>query len=170
MRYTSPLACILAFFIILFILVLWLFIIRKQRSIKTIVYAVAFSVSLTLILMFTVLRKTEPIDFGFDRAFISLKSVYSVNLDLYTSFLCNVILFVPFAFVLRWKTSAKLTVVTCVVLSVCIEMIQMFCKIGVFEISDILGNSLGALIAILLYQLGMVVIKAVRKRNNKTSE
>ena len=170
LRDTSPFAIILIFVSTALLMILYLFFVKKAKSLKSIFYAVVFSMSLTLIIMFTLLRKPGTADYGFDLAFSSLSSAFIYGSEASIVFAFNILLFIPFAFVLRMKTSAKLTAIICVVLSVCIELVQMICKLGIFEVTDILGNCLGAMIAILLYQLVMIVIKAVRtKKINKTS-
>lgn len=162
LRDTSPVASILIFVSTALLMILYLLFVKKAKNLKSILYAVVFSMSLTLIIMFTLLRKPEAADYGLDLAFSSLPSAFVYGSESSIVFTFNIILFIPFAFVLRMKTSAKLTAVICVILSVCIEIIQMICKLGIFEVADILGNSLGAVVAILLYQLVMLVIKAVK--------
>ncbi|MBQ3417909.1 MAG: VanZ family protein [Ruminococcus sp.] len=164
LRDTSPIASVLIFVSIALLVILFFIFVKKKRELKSIFYAVAFSMSLTLIIMFTLLRKPDAADFGFERVCSSLPSAFIFDSESNVVFNLNILLFVPFAFVLRWKISAKLTVVICAFLSVCIEIVQMLCRLGIFEVADILGNSLGAIAAVLLYQLMEFVIKQVKMK------
>ena len=60
-------------------------------------------------------------------------------------------LFLPCCFLLFKKV--RYTVLTAFLCSVCIETIQGLFRIGLFEVDDILNNTLGALIGVILYQL-----------------
>lgn len=69
----------------------------------------------------------------------------------------NVILYIPLGLFLpccfRLFEKVRYTVLTAFLCSVCIETIQGIFHIGFFEVDDILNNTLGAIIGVLLYQL-----------------
>ena len=69
----------------------------------------------------------------------------------------NVILYIPLGMFLpccfRLFEKVRYTVLTAFLCSVCIETIQGLFRIGLFEVDDILNNTLGALIGVILYQL-----------------
>ena len=69
----------------------------------------------------------------------------------------NVILYIPLGLFLpccfRLFERVRYTVLTAFLCSVCIETIQGIFRIGLFEVDDILNNTLGAIIGVLLYQL-----------------
>ena len=66
----------------------------------------------------------------------------------------NIILFIPFSFFLARVLDLKImtksigcnAISISIVLSICIEVSQLFFKLGTFQISDILYNSLGGLL------------------------
>ena len=164
LRDTSPALSLLIFVSIALLVWLWLFLVREKRNIRSVGYSVVFSASLTLIIMFTLLRKPEAADCGFDEAFRSLPSSFIIGSESNIGFIFNIILFVPFAFTLRHKISAPITVTVCAVLSVCIESIQMITRLGIFELSDILGNCLGAIVGVLLYRLAVFLYHYIREK------
>ena len=69
----------------------------------------------------------------------------------------NVILYIPLGLFLpccfRLFEKVRYAVLTAFLCSVCIETIQGIFHIGFFEVDDILNNTLGAIIGVLLYQL-----------------
>ena len=166
LRDTSPLLSFLIFVLTALLISFWLIFFKKEKKLRSILFAVVFSISLTGILMFTLLRKPDAADYGFEYAFHSLPSAFVFGSESSIVFGFNILLFVPFAFVLRWKISVLATSVTCVVLSVCIELAQMIFRLGIFEIADILGNCLGAVIGMLLCLLTTFLIDYVKKNES----
>ena len=85
--------------------------------------------------------------------------------ELTTESIENIILFIPFIYLLFWSFSEKrsepLTFINCVrsafcftfVFSVAIEFIQLFLRVGSFQISDIFYNTLGGTVGGLIYYL-----------------
>lgn len=73
----------------------------------------------------------------------------------------NVVLYIPLGLFLpccfRLFERVRYTVLTAFLCSLCIETIQGVFGIGCFEVDDILNNTLGALIGVLLYQLAVKV-------------
>lgn len=73
----------------------------------------------------------------------------------------NVVLYIPLGLFLpccfRLFEKVRYTVLTAFLCSLCIETIQGVFGIGCFEVDDILNNTLGALIGVLLYQLAVRV-------------
>ena len=69
----------------------------------------------------------------------------------------NVVLYIPLGLFLpccfRLFEKVRYAVLTAFLCSVCIETIQGVFGIGCYEVDDILNNTLGALIGVLLYQL-----------------
>ena len=151
LRDASPLLSLVIFVTIAITVWALLFYVRKRQCAKSILYAVLFSASLTLIIMFTLLRKPGVADSGFDHVFDSLFSAFIVGSESYVVFLLNILLFIPFSSILRLKTSSIETATACCVLSLAIEITQMVFNLGIFEFSDWLGNSIGGILGILLY-------------------
>lgn len=72
----------------------------------------------------------------------------------------NIIAFIPFGTFLpminRKKTGFINTVILSFLFSSLIEIIQLYFKLGVFDVDDIILNTLGGLIGYLLYLIGKV--------------
>ena len=85
----------------------------------------------------------------------------------------NVVLYIPLGLFLpccfRLFEKVRYAVLTAFLCSVCIETIQGVFGIGCYEVDDILNNTLGALIGVLLYQL-IVRVKERWQRRCRGSE
>jgi len=74
----------------------------------------------------------------------------------------NIVMFVPIGVLFSFITSRKrMAVFLAFVLSLCIELIQLFSMRGLFEFDDMFHNTLGAVIGCLVYML-----LRKRKRDN----
>lgn len=96
--------------------------------------------------------------------FSSYKEAYhKMEISLFRNIVLNMLLFVPFGFLLPFY-SEKFQKVYRVVLigllsSVLIETLQYVTKIGIFEIDDILNNTIGVLIGCCFWKIGYCVYK-----------
>lgn len=98
---------------------------------------------------------------------IGVWGLWNQNGDLTTEVIENLILFIPFTILLLWsfhreiigqpvkmfKTVWKATIIVFGV-SVLIEFLQLFLRIGTFQLSDLFYNTLGGLIGGLIYWCG----------------
>lgn len=79
------------------------------------------------------------------------------RLQIVTDILLNIILDIPFGFFVsdkfqEWKKRSTAKVILCVgCISLITELLQLLFRIGVFEIDDIINNSIGGWIGSLLY-------------------
>ena len=86
--------------------------------------------------------------------------------DMAEDYVLNVLLFVPFGFLLPYlkKTlSLKQTVLCCFLLTLCIECLQLIFKRGIFDIDDLICNTAGGLIGGLI-----VFVFRAKKASRKT--
>lgn len=84
----------------------------------------------------------------------------------------NVICFIPFGLYLAFdmrKAKVRLIKVTFLsfVFSLCIELTQLFMKIGIFDVDDLILNTLGGMIGGLLYGICRVVSRIAGSRARK---
>ena len=83
------------------------------------------------------------------------------NVEFYKDLIGNILLFIPFPFVLFFffgiKTFSRL-LLTSVASSFCVEMIQYILNIGVADVDDLLLNTIGSL-------LGILILSAMRTFN-----
>lgn len=90
----------------------------------------------------------------------------------------NILLFVPFSFLLLWflntrknrKSIGRSLFRSCMysfVFSLIIEFLQLILCLGTFQVSDVAYNTLGGIIGSLLYLTGWVIICIIKKALNK---
>lgn len=77
--------------------------------------------------------------------------------------LLNYFLLLPYGFFVSLYINQRYVILSGILLSVCIEIAQLFMKRGLFEFDDILGNALGIV-------LGMVIYNSIRKRVSDSNE
>ncbi len=131
---------------------------RKTRWPIAVVYLIA-------VLYFTLLVRTAGAErsalltpfhtirnaIGWDGWFVIISKLNFYQL------IANVLLFVPFGYLLptlfrfakRWYVVLPFGALA----SLGIELTQYFCRLGLFDIDDVISNTLGALIGFLLYRL-----------------
>jgi glycopeptide antibiotics resistance protein len=95
----------------------------------------------------------------------------------------NLILFIPFAILLLWcfeeqimskkirmSTMLMRTVGIVFLFSVSIEFLQLFLRLGTFQLSDMFHNTLGGLVGSLIYGLGLRIVRRKRQRTEQVEE
>ena len=96
---------------------------------------------------------------------------YFSTKEILLNLLGNVIGFVPLGFLLpiirRKKTFSFLCVIFVFLFSLTIEMIQLLFRIGVFDVDDLLLNTLGGLIGYLIYLLCQCMSKIGRRKSHE---
>lgn len=98
---------------------------------------------------------------------IGIWGIYNENGELTTEVIENLFLFIPFAILLLWCFSEKIagtlmkawtvmwkTAATIFVFSLTIEFLQLFMRLGTFQLSDLFYNTLGGLIGGFIYWCG----------------
>lgn len=131
---------------------------RNQRSEKyfNIACVIAFAVYMVLLLWLSVFGRESGVhDEIVVRPFVSIKTILTVyaTFDLYKQIIDNVLIFIPFGFLLpqilkcdKNKNYYWITAVSGLVLSGVIEMLQHLLSRGVCDFDDILNNTLGAIV------------------------
>lgn len=80
----------------------------------------------------------------------------------------NVAAFVPFGALIRWVRNKKTGFFTATVytflFSLCIECVQLVTRVGVFDVDDLILNTLGGMIGYLFYYILARYDKKKRKR------
>ena len=89
-------------------------------------------------------------------------SAYAMNLTrgntwFFMQEVFNILMFIPFGGIVGIKKKAKQTVLYGLSFSLFIEVIQFVAGRGSFDVNDLIGNTLGTL-------LGVIIIKAIIKR------
>ena len=82
-----------------------------------------------------------------------------------TNLVGNIVAFAPFGFFLPMLCRAGRNVFGCVILSalfsLAVEVVQLFSKVGAFDVDDILLNAIGGLVGFLIY---VVIRNLLRKK------
>lgn len=139
---------------------------KSKQILKTIV-----KISLVLY----ILLLTWIIVFKFRIDITSLKYIRSINLIPFKTngaingmkeTLVNLILFIPFGMYLEYLLKIKkLNIIIIILTSFCYEIMQYIFHIGVSDITDIIMNTLGGIIGILLIYMYFYLINKIK--NNK---
>ncbi|WP_171692059.1 VanZ family protein [Paenibacillus germinis] len=82
----------------------------------------------------------------------------------------NLVLFLPFGFLLPMFVRRKLNYVTIIILSflmsLVLELVQLFAEVGSFDVDDLLLNTIGATFGFITQK---IIIKIIKTRTNLTS-
>lgn len=82
----------------------------------------------------------------------------------------NVVAFMPFGALIRWVLDRKVRWFQAVgytfLFSLCVELLQLVAKVGVFDVDDLLLNTLGGLLGFFVYYL-LVLINRRSERHDK---
>lgn len=96
---------------------------------------------------------------------------YFSTKEILLNLLGNVIGFIPLGFLLpiirRKKTFSFLCVIFVFLFSLAIEVLQLVFRIGVFDVDDLLLNTLGGLIGYLIYLLCQCMSKIGRRKSHE---
>lgn len=131
-----------------------------NRYIKTKISGVQlflFVIYITIVLLVTVFGR--PIGYvGNMNSFSTMFNTYNMQFgekykQAIFEIVSNIILFIPFGVILARHTKPGYTLVTVVVFSLMLECIQLLFRNGIFEIADVINNSVGGLIGVYFCQI-----------------
>ena len=81
----------------------------------------------------------------------------------------NILCFIPFGMFLpavcRWARTFVRTTILTVTFSMMIETIQLYLKIGIFDVDDLMLNTIGGIIGYCIYKIVQRLRAAFRKNN-----
>ena len=81
----------------------------------------------------------------------------------------NVVAFMPFGALIRWVIDRKIRWFQAVgytfLFSLCVELLQLVAKVGVFDVDDLFLNTLGGLLGFIVYYL-LLLINRRSERND----
>lgn len=84
--------------------------------------------------------------------------------------LLNILLLVPFGFLLPWKIKNEKIAMLCMFLFVCVsEAAQQLFVVGVFDIDDIFLNLIGAVAGILIYRIILRIVIGIQPKEARRS-
>lgn len=90
--------------------------------------------------------------------------------DIFINLIGNVVAFIPFGALIRWvrnqKTGFLVAVLYTFLFSLAIELIQLFTKVGVFDVDDLILNTCGGAIGYICYR----ILRAIDRRRYQDGE
>lgn len=141
-----------------------LYLYKRMKEEKVYRMYFAFLFYLSMVLFRTVLCRniwSNPLS-----NILGIWGLYDANGVLYTENIENVLLFIPFTFLLKsieyrrgkcFTYSFPHLLVISFCPSLAIEMLQFFLKVGTFQLSDLFYNTIGGLIGGLIFRLNLKV-------------
>ena len=109
--------------------------------------------------------KIQPLFYSYKEAWINCSSAEWRNIIL------NFCMFIPFGIWLplgmKWFRKFWKTYLAGFVFSLLIECIQLVFRRGIFELDDILGNTIGAMIGYGLFAIALLIVNKIKKRESK---
>ena len=109
--------------------------------------------------------KIQPLFYSYKEAWINCSSAAWRNIIL------NFCMFIPFGIWLplgiKWFRKFWKTYLVGFVFSLFIECIQLVFRRGIFELDDILGNTVGAMIGYGLFAIALLIVNKIKKRESK---
>lgn len=158
---------IICYFFVLMISMLGIKFLCKKKA--GVLFLLLFSASITSILSMTVLgRKFHQTSSSLATMFETYRVLFIERYKYaWYEILLNILLFVPFGLIAKMAFSKRIVCLMGLFISLFIEIIQLITGTGVFEISDLIHNTLGAIIGCSIYVLVQVPF---RKYHNSDSE
>ncbi|MDE5778474.1 MAG: VanZ family protein [Lachnospiraceae bacterium] len=81
----------------------------------------------------------------------------------------NVIAFVPFGALIRWVLNRKIywyqAVAYTFLFSLCVELLQLVARVGVFDVDDLILNTLGGLVGFWVYYILLLLNRRSERRH-----
>lgn len=127
------------------------------------VYILSLSIYMTLLLSITILGRRPGEKNSIDTVLETYMLFINGKRTICYEIVYNILLFVPagmlFAIKYTWEKSFKISIS----LSVLIEIFQIITTVGVFELPDIIHNSLGGLLGIVLFEAYRKIKLTIRR-------
>lgn len=150
-----------------FILILALVIIVSKKRKSEINYrAIAInSLYITFVLSITLLgREFKSYDSSWESLFLTYRLICHGQVYLVFDVVLNIVLFVPMGILFNRCFPVKKSLLIVMLFSVFIELHQLILGCGIFEICDIIDNTIGGGLGVLFHNLLVKVISLFRKK------
>lgn len=133
------------FLVIFSVLFLGEYLINRKVNCKECVRIVAFSLWSTIVLIITVMARQEGCINSWDTMMISFAELSQGQTGILYDMIFNVIMFIPGGVIIGMSNRFIKTVTLTFFFSIIIELIQLITRRGIFELSDILFNTIGGI-------------------------
>lgn len=130
----------------------------KGERRKSILLEIALALTFSFVFVLTIFNRSQGNREFSLIPFASYRTALVENdAEILLQNIMNIATYIPFGFLLpccfRYLEKARRVLAAIIICSVCIELIQGIAQIGYLEIDDILNNTFGAIIGLLLYRL-----------------
>ena len=132
---------------------------RHQKTVTTTICGIVLSLNSSFIFIMTLfgreIRKTHRLELKpFESYFISFSEG---DMEVLLQILVNIAMYIPLGFVLPYCFKVferyRYIILVSIASSMVIELIQLVFRIGWFEVDDIINNTLGAVVGVLIYAI-----------------
>ncbi len=152
---------------------------EKRRIIRS-VSRICFVIYMAFLVYFLLLSDSFGRGEGYENYRCNLEPFFEIKrfirvyksmpLDAIINLLGNIVAFMPFGALIRWVVNRKTrwyqaTAYT-FLFSLCVELLQLVAKVGVFDVDDLILNTLGGLMGFWVYYL-LLLINRRRERHDK---
>ena len=145
---------------------------QHTNPITIMIYGVLLSLNCSFVFVMTLFRRSVGADFDFRaKPFESYYIAFAEGgIEVMQQIIINIMMFVPFGFLLpccfKLYEKYRYVLITAVIASVSIELLQLILKIGLFETDDVINNVFGVMIGLGIY----VAAKKMRNYSNLPQE
>lgn len=134
-------------------------------------YMIVCTFYFTCIAVITILGRTDgTVTNSWDKVFLTYESIIEGKRWVWWEVIFNIILFLPAGMLVANQFKVDVAFKSVFFISFLIEVIQLLTGVGLFEICDLIDNTLGGLVGIILYQLGerlLRIFSSYRKDERK---
>ena len=162
--------CISSVIFVIPVVLIWQYKIAKQKNFYKLLMLLVFVFYIIAVFSVTgipTVSELNTIDFSFN--FIPLISIMNDSIEYIKNAILNIILFMPMGFLLPviWKEydSLKKTAITGLILSIIIEILQIF-TFRLTDIDDLITNTLGAILG---YSIAKIILARVSYKISEIS-
>lgn len=136
--------------------------------VKSIICVSLLSLSCSFIFVMTLFRRSIGAEFDFrSKPFESYYIAFAEGgIEVMLQIIINIVMFIPIGFLLpccfRMYEKYRYVLITALIASVAIELLQLIFRIGLFETDDVINNVFGTMMGLGIY----VMCTRLRRRNN----
>lgn len=126
-------------------------VLSKKKYRENFLYNCVLSCWITLIATITLLGRSLTAENNFGKLFSSFIELSQGHMEILYDIIFNIILFVPLGVLIRIKCQTYKAIFIVMSFSFSIEIIQLATSCGVFEVSDLLANTIGGGIGVVFF-------------------
>lgn len=126
-------------------------VLSKKKYLENFFYNCVLSWWVTVIAAITLLGRSRTVENSFGKIFSSFIELSQGHMAILYDIIFNIILFVPLGILIRIKCQTYKAIFIAMFCSFSIEIFQFVTSCGVFEVSDLLANTIGGGIGIVFF-------------------